>query len=386
MNIEIIGVWPVNKGAVLMLEAIRAKLGAELPQARLAVPASWSADHRLAYGMWATPGGEKLPRSVALFDRAPRSLRARLGYLRSEEIDLVLDASGFGYGDAWGREKLDGRLVHRLKRWKVSGKKAVMLPQALGPFETPGMAETFREALERLDLVFVRDAASAAYVEAVAPGRPNVRRAPDFTNLLHPHLPAGFDALRGRPVVIPNEKLVTGKDDATRNTYLDFLKLAVETLRRAGHDPFLLVHEGAKDRALANAVAGSLAVPIDIVDEPSALVTKAIVSVSGLAISSRFHGLVSALSSAVPSLACGWSHKYRELMRDYGCEDLALDLNDRDVWEDMIVALIDRAADPAFRDLLRARGDEQRAASEAMWREVLHLIGQMTAGNGHARA
>jgi colanic acid/amylovoran biosynthesis protein len=374
LNIEIIGIWPANKGALLMLEAVRAKLAETLPRARLAVPVSWAADDRLAHGLWATPGGEKLPRSIAFFDRAPTPLRARLGYLREEEIDVLLDASGFGYGDAWGHDKLAQRLAKRLDVWKTGSRKAVMLPQALGPFERPGMAETFGSALDRLDLVFVRDAASAAYVEAVAPGRPNLRRAPDFTNLLHPALPPALEALRGRSVVIPNEKLVSGKGDEVRCTYREFLKLAIERLRSAGHDPVLLVHEGAKDRALASEVAQTLAAPIQIVDHPSALVTKAIVSAAAVAVSSRFHGLVSALSAAVPSLSCGWSHKYRELMRDYGSEELTLLLDKRDSWDAALSLLIERAGDPAFRETLRAHGEKQRAASEAMWGEVLECI------------
>jgi polysaccharide pyruvyl transferase WcaK-like protein len=48
---------------------------------------------------------------------------------------------------------------------------------------------------------------------------------------------------------------------------------------------------------------------------------KSIISHLDLLIGSRFHALVGALSSHVPVVALGWSHKYVELLRDVGLED-----------------------------------------------------------------
>jgi polysaccharide pyruvyl transferase WcaK-like protein len=375
MNFEIVGVWPANKGAVLMLEAIRARLQQDFPQARFAVPMSWPAAERLALGLWATPARTKSrPGLATVFGRLPRRFRESLGFIPGDEVDVLLDASGFGYGDFWGLAKLDDRLTRRLLVWKRNGRKAILLPQALGPFTKPGMADSFRQALTHLDLAFVRDDASADLVAAVAPGRPNIRRSPDFTNLLHPELPRRLDVLRGRSIVIPNEKMVTGKPDAVRSQYLDFLKVAMDTLRESGRDPFILVHEGAKDRALAVELNARLAGPAELVDEPSALVTKAVISVAELSVSSRFHGLVSGLSAAVPSLACGWSHKYGELMSDYGCPDLLVNLDEPSQWKAKVELLLSNAADAVFRAALKDRGEEERKKSEAMWQEVLQVI------------
>lgn len=375
MNFEIVGVHPANKGAVLMLEAIVARLRREFPNAYFAVPEGWPVEARLEHGMWATPatiGGR--PNMVTLFERAPRKLRRKLSFLRRDEIDVIIDASGFGYGDFWGLPKLSGRLTERLRRWKRGQRKAILLPQALGPFEKPGMAEAFRAALDLLDIAFVRDAASQAYVEAAAPGRTNIHRAPDFTNLLHPDLPSRLDHLRGRSVVIPNEKMVTGKGEAVRTAYLRFLAMATKRMQDASHRPFILVHEGEPDRRLAQELNEVLKVPLDVIDEPSALVTKAVIGVCALSVSSRFHGLVSGVAAAVPSLACGWSHKYRELMADYGCPDMVVDIDTPDSWEAKIDALIAAAADPAFRERLGAHAATEREKSEAMWKRVIATI------------
>jgi colanic acid/amylovoran biosynthesis protein len=236
------------------------------------------------------------------------------------------------------------------------------------------MAEAFRGALDQLDLAFVRDDASQAYVAAVAPNRHNVHRAPDFTNLLHPDLPARLNDLRGQSVVIPNEKMVAGAAPAVRAAYLSFLKTALEALRRSGRQVFILVHEGAADQALALELNADLELPARIVDEPSALVTKAVIAAADLAVSSRFHGLVSALSSGVPALACGWSHKYDELLADYGCPEYSIRLDDRDRWSEHLDRFLADAPTPEFRAKLAAAEAVQRQRSEAMWDMVVKAL------------
>jgi polysaccharide pyruvyl transferase WcaK-like protein len=375
MKFEIVGVSPANKGAVLMLEAIRERLTQAFPDAQFAVPLAWPPAERLAKGVWATPSRTgRRPTMASLFEHAPARLQHALAFIPDRDIDVILDASGFGYGDFWGLPKLQNRLTRRLARWKRPGRRAILLPQALGPFEAPGMAEAFRQALDHLDLAFVRDDASQVYVEAVAPGRSNVHRAPDFTNLLHPELPARLNHLKGRSVVIPNEKMVTGEPAETRTAYVAFLRMAVEAIRRSGREVFILVHEGAPDRALAQELNATLEPPAPIVDERSALVTKAVIGAADLVVSSRFHGLVSALSSGVPALACGWSHKYDELLADYGCPGYSIRADDRDRWPAHLDRFLAEAPTPAFREALATAAAEQRRRSEAMWEIVIDLL------------
>ncbi|RCW76038.1 polysaccharide pyruvyl transferase family protein [Pseudorhodoferax soli] len=374
LNIEIVGVSPHNKGALLMLEAIRERFSQHLPGARFAVPFTWPTDKRMHYGLYST-----YPRDRGGFDKSrlcelvPRGFRQGVGFMAPSDIDVVLDASGFAYGDYWGLQKLQRRLVAVATNWKTDRNTFVVLPQALGPFKEPGMASAFEKVLGKADLICVRDKTSMQHVQGLAADKHNVRLRPDFTNLLHPELPERLREVQGAVLLIPNEKMV-GQDQARRNTYLAFLRCAAAQLGATGRRLALLVHEGDGDRRLAVELNAMLPQPIEVLDEPSPLVTKAIIGVAHATVSSRFHGLISALAAAVPSVACGWTHKYQEVMADYGCIHLNIDLANQAAWQPTLQRLMAAAQHAEARRQLASAAADQRSLSEAMWAEVFALL------------
>jgi len=358
-----------------MLEAVLDRVRREYPAARIAVPAYWPTEMRRRYQLLCTVPRDKWPLDIANFASAvPRSVRQQRGLLAPADVDVILDVSGFGYGDYWGLKKLKRRLANPLRHWKRGRRRAILLPQALGPFTGDGMRQAFATVLDRADLVFVRDRTSLGYVEAVCRASPNVRLAPDFTNLLHPALPSHLAPLAGSSIVIPNQKLVAAHDQATRQSYLTFMRLAIELLARDGGRVQFLIHEGVGDRQLAEEVNASLAAPVPILDETSPLTTKAIIAAAHVVVSSRFHGLVSALSAGVPALACGWSHKYSELMADYGCSEYLVDLNDEPSWHQRLHDLVYAARNPHQRANLQDAATQQRARTETMWQAVFAVM------------
>lgn len=373
MIIEVLGVSEHNKGAVLMLEAIRAEIKRAFPSARLAVPGTMSPTARRALNVMAVlpeRGGGLRTRVRRLL---PRAIRQRLGFASVEDVSVLLDASGFGYGDFWGESKLERRLVNRLTGWRKSGRVAIMLPQALGPFDTGRMASLFGRAADLLDLIWVRDNVSLGHVQRVV-RKPHVRRAPDFTNLLHPPLPAEHADLEGASLIITNEKMITGDRASQRTAYLAFLRMVAETLQRSGRHPALVVHEGEKDRRLADELNALLDFPLRVVDLPSPLDTKAVIGAAELIISSRFHGLVSALAAGVPALACGWSHKYNELMSDYGVQDASVSIAEPDRWQEALDSFLLDSQSAAYRQRLSEHAKAQRALSRSMWDETIAVI------------
>ena len=369
MIVEIVGVWEHNKGAMLMLEAIKQRLERELPTASLAVPASMSRSIRERHGLLGVvpPGWSR--------HRLKKIMRLDSGLIEESEVDVLLDASGFGYGDYWGETKLRERLADRLRRWKSESRSAIVLPQALGPFSSDSLRSDFRDVLRLGDLIFPRDRVSYDHVRDLFPeARENVRRAPDFTNSLS--LQPSDKVLRWKDhfLVIPNEKIVKGHDPELRQTYLQFLRDCIQTGQKLELPTVILLHEGANDRTIAADLNDGLARPVEIVEFDDALDTKAVISQAYAIASSRFHGLVSALSAGVPALSCGWSHKYRELMNDYGVAEFDVSLNDPVHAVAKLEQLLIQAKDPAFRLQIAASASEEKRKTEVMWGQVLEVL------------
>jgi polysaccharide pyruvyl transferase WcaK-like protein len=369
MIVEVLGIHEHNKGAMLMLEAIRERLAADVPEAQLAINVHMSRKVRQALNLTGVVTDEGGGIRTRLVRALPKALRRRLKLATADEVDAILDASGFSYGDYWGTRNLENRLVRRLRRWRKPGKVAIMLPQALGPFTSPEARNLFAEAVEGLDQVFVRDRQSLAHVSAVA-SSPHISLSPDFTGLLHPALEPQHEDLAGAGFIIPNEKVVTGRDPAARVAYLDFLALAVDKALGAGNRIHILVHEGEKDARIARDLNERLSAPLKIVDLHSTLQTKALIGCAKFVIGSRFHGIVSALTAGVPPLVIGWSHKYEELLADYGLPDAIADLDAPDTWQQKIETLLRVSEDQDFRARLMSVANEQRASSDAMWKLV----------------
>lgn len=360
-----------------MLEAIRHRVQAEFPDVRFAVPATMSSSVRQEYGLvGVVQNGAGLRNRLRNFFF---SLGFNQGMVSRDEVDVLLDASGFGYGDYWGHEKLQKRLNDRLAGWKTDDRLAILLPQALGPFEETGMARAFRSAGENLDLIFARDAQSYAFgANALADSaRDKLHRAPDFTNGLSVQLSAEYERWKGYAFVIPNEKMTLGKPQEQVDRYFRFLADALGMLETSGRRTAILLHEGANDRRLVDRLLQSVDYQkVEIVDPVTALDTKALIAEAHLIISSRFHGLVSALSAGVPAFACGWSHKYAELMQDYGVSEYNGDLADEVGLAKSLGEFLHQAENDQFRDRLKAAAAEQKKLTERMWEQCFSILRQ----------
>lgn len=373
-----------NQGAAMMLISATQEIHNRLPGSRVVVAANYSTpfESRARHGIWhraeLIKGGVDLLGKVV--ERVPAKLRQRYGFVTEAEIDVVFDAAGFAYSDQWG-VKPARDLAKRLERWKQSGKKFIMLPQAFGPFETKGAKEAMRKVADLADLIFARDRVSYDYLIGAVGERETIRVAPDFTNMLIAAPTTRFSKGDGMVAIVPNSRMVDKANEAERANYLKFLARVVDLTRQAALKPFMLIHESAEDYKLAERLNGLIGQPLEMVDAHDPHVAKGIIAHCDLLIGSRFHALVSALSQGVPVIGTGWSHKYNELFADYGYPEglTRVNLDDSE-----ITRMLNPFLSAEFRALLSARLTESASSLKIrvldMWEEVFNVVHKNCSG------
>jgi polysaccharide pyruvyl transferase WcaK-like protein len=378
MLIEIRKTQFVNKGAELMLYAALQKMKevyqwAKFVMAPNQVTAPYLKRAELGflqkawYWRYGLPWGD-----LAIL--APRNIREMYGIVLDKEVNIVIDAAGFSYSDQWPLGHVKD-LARSCKRWRKQGTKVILLPQALGPFKSAKIKELIKIAADNIDLIFARDPVSYQHLTEVVGERPNIKMAPDFTNLLEGIVPDYFEAGNNRFCLVPNYRMIEKTPKEQSEAYLPFMIKCAQYLLEKDQKPFVLVHEGADDLRLARQISEGVG-GLPIIQESYPLKIKGILGACQGTIGSRYHGLVSALSQGVPSLATGWSHKYNMLFHDYGFDDGLLDVTTRD---EEIHRKIDMVIDPDSRQeiqaVITAKSEELKKLSEKMWARVFEVLG-----------
>lgn len=388
MIIHIQGVQFRNQGAHLMLLAIRERLARVLPDARIVLAPSPNATYEdraplgalqllpLAWrGLDGNAASGALPAPL-------RRIGYRYGIVTECEIDAVLDASGFAYGDPWP-ERLMHYTAGTVRRLARRSRPYVFLPQAFGPFRRPGRArQEFAAALDRAALVCPRDAESRQHLLELAPGLGDrLSVSPDFTLGVAGDPAAAQRRGVGRRTVllVPNAHMESERNPsaAGRTQYAAMLLALARAARTRGLEVRVLNHGGADDRPLCARLAQSLG-DSPIIEEPDPLATKGIIGAAAAVVSSRFHGCVNAMSQAVPCLGTSWSHKYAALFADFGASEWLVTDGDALAAVERFERLLDGHEALAAR--LAARSAALAREVEAMWARV----GTILAGGGHS--
>lgn len=371
MMIEVKGIGFPNKGAELMLVAVQEKLKEAIPDVKFVVEPNTKFDVRNAHGIYSKITGTRFGVNLGLLANAlPKRLRLHYGLVADSDIDVILDASGFAYGDQWGPAKAKSRLANHIQKWKKQGKKVVILPQALGPFTDKELAEHMATIVEHADIVYARDDISFKYISELGNG---VKQSPDFTNLVKGRLPLDFKVSSKDVCVIPNAKMIQMTSKDTGDKYPKQMADMVAHCQSRGYSPYLLVHEGKKDLELAQKINTLLDASVPVYQYPDAKDIKGIISTAQFVISSRFHGLVSALSQGVPAVATGWSHKYEMLMNDYNCPELLIN-SDADNVDSILKIVCDPELLSDTKRKIQAESIELKKRSEIMWDDVIRII------------
>ncbi|AOY70089.1 hypothetical protein ARZXY2_523 [Arthrobacter sp. ZXY-2] len=363
LKVLIVGAEFNNQGAYLMLRAV-----VQAVQERLGgVPVL---EH--------TVGSPQQKAGIGALSLVPYKLSNRLQNRRMQkvagtllksvsvyDIDLVLDASGFRYGDQWKNLDL-ATTANRLRSFSALGVPVFMLPQAFGPFEAT--EHICADVVSSSRLVFARDPQSAQYLKSSVSEdlHERIHVSPDFTGPLAGRIPSSLAHLAGAVPIIPNWNIIERAETTEqRSSYKSALAGAVDALRARGVNVYGLSHEAERDTALLHEIAGLTEMPLEIVSDLDGLSLKGLIGTAPLIVSGRYHAISSALSQGVPVIAHGWSHKYRWLLTDYDVQELLTDPY-APVLEQTskVLALL---ADESTKRRILCAGEQVEARVEAMW-------------------
>ncbi len=380
--IEIKGVQFRNKGAYLMLLACLQGLknkdkpfelvlspGPNLPYPERARHGAWQ---KLAFrrkGIDLTGVLGKLPNGL-------RNLFKRYGMVTERDVDLVLEASGFAYGDQWPLTFLQNT-AKEVVRFGQAGKPFIFMPQAFGPFSSKESKAAMRDIITHARLIFVRDPVSLKHLQSCVEVLPeHVVLTPDFTVGLSPVTNAEVPSLEmPLAALIPNSKVVSkfnhANAEAQRQQYVAAFAAAADYLTVLGMQPVLVNHEGKEDAELCAEIAALS--PCGLVQIEDPLAVKAFIGKAELAISSRFHGAVNALSQGVPCIATSWSHKYHAMMSDFGMGDYCVEELSEESILDCLADLLQHKEALTKDVALKATSLKQQ--NKLMWQRLYRAIG-----------
>ena len=372
MITEVTGTNTQNKGAELMLVAIREHF-ADRPGVQLAVNQFFGTyAERAKYGLLQKVDLNGWGRSRVAVTLMPAEFRRSFGLVRDDDVDVLLDASGFAFGDQhppWRTLQF----AKRVEAAKQAGKDVILLPQALGPFETPAIREAFARIVDAADLVFARDDVSMRHAQNAAGKPEHLKQAPDFTNLVEPDRAVEGDA-SSRATVVPNQRMVEKADtEEEAAAYVPLMGRCIDAVAETGLEPVLLLHE-EEDDELASDIQKHVERDIPVRQKTDPVALKRFLGESHLVVGSRFHALVGALSQGVPAIGTSWSHKYEMLFEEYECSDMLLPIraDERRVRECVTAATGDRRVELTGR--IREAGMQLEQETITMWRQVDEVI------------
>lgn len=378
LTIEIHGTGTHNRGAELMAIAIAQRMQKRYADVRIAVPPEFGDfAARGRYGFLATTDfpGRFLSRitRVALNLAVP-GMREALGLVRADEIDVVLDASGFAFSDQWGSGPANDLLLKMSRRGRRN-QLLILMPQALGTFMDPNVALHSTKLFKRASLIYARDNQSFEAATKLTESS-KLRLYPDFTLAVEPVVPCEIQIPDSFSAIVPNFRLLDKTDKPEQ--YLKFLIALYDLLERANLNPYFVLHDADEDRKVVAEIMKER--EVQVIEHPDPRCLKAILGSASLVVGSRFHALVGALSQSVACIGVGWSHKYPELFRSFDIPELLLsDLEDLKKLESVLSALSDTASREAIQSRIGAAATRLKQDAESMWEEIEGFIDEAMA-------
>jgi colanic acid/amylovoran biosynthesis protein len=375
MIIEIKGTNSMNKGAEMMLlttlqEIKKDKIKFTIAPNLKTSPYSFYSMLGIYPKIWFSYKGIQFGKLGKLI---PKKIRDLFGLIIDDEIDIILDASGFAYSSQWGN--IPTRTMSKeVKRWRNMGKKIILLPQAFGPFDNEEIKQDMKEIIKYSNLIYARDSLSYEVLLDLKNDTNKIKLSPDFTALFKGEKPNYFDSTLHQVCIVPNQRMKDKQN--TSDNYEKLFANIILKLQNHQLSPFFLIHGGKEDEILAKNINSYLETKIEIIIEENPYYIKGIIENSIGLIGSRFHSLASALYSGVPTLGMGWSHKYLYLFQEFNFQEGIIETKIKDKELDKKLNLIiNKDKRTAINSKLLKKKEEIKDKNLEFFQNIKTIIG-----------
>ena len=355
VRIAIIGAaLSANKGAAAMVESVMARLPNEMGDCRFDILTTYpDADaSRVPAGADAAVVGLQPLRlalvefPIACLALVARTLRIPLFWVRSRGCRSMLDSSVVV--DVAGISFADGRgfaiVVYNALMTGVPlllGVPTVKAAQALGPFQSIPNKWLAALVLRRVKTVCARGARTREHLDSL--GGVNAVDVADLAFSLDEAagLPSAIStalsSIDSNFIVVMPSAVVKGIFESAGGNYVSAMASLVTEIRsKTGRSVVIAPHsyraglpegrmnDGPVCREVAEACAGDSQV-LGLDSDLTAGELRHLVALGSVLVTSRFHAMISGLATSTPTVVVGWSHKYKEVLDDFGLSSLGLD-------------------------------------------------------------
>lgn len=348
-----------------------------------------------------------LPGAILCYVAHILGLRVPARWLPTEiavllESTALLDVSGISFAD--GREKFLPFNILCVLPALLLRVPVVKLAQAVGPFQGRTTRIAGRLILSRCIRVFARGRRSARHLDQLGLESSRWSQAADIAFLFEERYSMTVEGCQAVDDVL--ETTAPGRRTDGQLIGVCPSSVVLQKADRAGVDYVglmsgvlsRLVQRGATVIVLPNATRAAMRslrnndIPVIIAirdrcretlspyeisrihwldsDVNSAGLRRVIASLDVL-VSSRFHAMIGALASRVPVVVIGWSHKYREVLEEFGLQDFCFGFELQD--PGAIVDCIDTVSALDYQTAWK-RGTHFDQTRRAAWRQFEDVI------------
>ncbi len=354
-----------NMGGEAMYESLIAGIKADNPEHRIVVLTKYPKDEisicrERGYEVYSFTTIERALKGVpffvfgSLFKACHLPYRWMAGKVLKQyfRCDVLIDCSGISFTDFRSRLDLFINTSWLIPAF-VSGIPIIKISQSLGPYEKKHVRRAALKCFPKMKYIVARGDESYACTKQLIPNHPGLLNLPDLAFNL-PVAPeekrkeiltdAGASECLTSPYFVAAPSFEVDRrmgSEAYRRLFIAVIKAAhkvvpdmpiVMLAHTRALSAALGVDSTNDDMVVCRSVAEALlkeGISVHLIEKNYySREWKTVISGACFAIGSRYHFLMAAMSTATPSLAMGWGHKYKEMFHELDFDEFAFEYHD----------------------------------------------------------